>query len=43
MSLDDSPETWINDILPKDLSTYFFFDTERVNNVLAIRKMLQKQ
>lgn len=33
LSLDDSPETWINDILPKDLSTYFFFDTERVNSI----------
>lgn len=33
VSLDDSPETWINDILPKDLSTYFFFDTERVNSI----------
>ena len=34
VSLDDSPETLdTNDILPKDLSTYFFFDTERVNSI----------
>ena len=37
----------INNILPEDLSTYFFFDTERVNNIskrkdvsLAVRGLL---
>ena len=31
--INGSPETWINEVLPKDLSTYFFFDTERVNSI----------